>query len=79
MSCPATVIFAQPEGCDKWNNSSTGHDYRFKHNIPKVQAERANAQKNSHMGADPYRDAQIAKDINLDIGIHDAESRKGLS
>ena len=46
--------FTNPVGTDRWNSESYGHDYRFKHNIPKVQAERANAENKSHMGNAPY-------------------------
>lgn len=74
LSC-ANFTFAQPVGTDRWNNS---HDYRFKHNIPKVQKEREMAQAMSHMGANPYGDTSAA-DIELDTGVHDAESRPGLS
>jgi DNA-directed RNA polymerase subunit RPC12/RpoP len=70
--------FTNPEGTDRWNNGSTGHDYRFKTNLPKVLKERKNAELASHMGSDPYKDTS-EKDIKLDTGIHDAESRGGLS
>ncbi len=74
------IVFAQPEGTDKWNSDSTGHDYRFKHNIPKVKQEREMAEALSHMGTDPYGSGDMLEsDINMDTGIHDAESRKGLS
>lgn len=74
------VVFAQPEGTDKWHNTSTGHDYRFKHNIPKVKQEREMAEALSHMGTDPYGGAgMLESDIEMDTGTHDAESRKGLS
>lgn len=78
ISCPS-FNFSNPEGTDRWNNSSTGHDYRFKHNIPKVKKERKNAEQNSHMGSDPYGKEQIKKDIERDIGIHTPETRSGLS
>lgn len=70
--------FSNPVGTDRWNNGSTGHDYRFKHNIPKVKAERAMAEAMSHMGSDPYG-STIEKDLNLDTGIHSPETRPGLS
>lgn len=70
--------FSNPVGTDKWNNGSTGHDYRFKHNIPKVKAERSIAEAVSHMGSNPYG-SDNSSDLNLDTGIHDAEFRKGLS
>lgn len=79
MSAP-NFAFANPEGTDRWNNGSTGHDYRFKHNIPKVKEERAMAEALSHMGTDPYGGADmLEKDIELDTGIHDPETRVGLS
>lgn len=46
--------FAQPEGTDRWNSESTGHDYRFHHNLPKVIDERRRAEEASHMGSSPY-------------------------
>lgn len=78
ISCPS-FNFANPEGTDRWNNGSTGHDYRFKHNIPKVKQERAIAEKMSHMGSDPYGKEQVKKDIERDIGIHTPETRTGLT
>lgn len=77
MSC-CSFTFAQPEGTDRWNSDSGGHDYRFKHNIPKVKAERAMAEALSHMGSDPYVDNSLA-DMALDTGIHDADGRSGLT
>lgn len=68
--------FSNPIGTDRWNSDSTGHDYRFKHNIPKVKNERAIAEQLSHMGSNPYGNSN---DIEMDVGIHDAETRKGLS
>jgi putative FmdB family regulatory protein len=65
--------FADPVGTDRWNNS---HDYRFKHNIPRVKKEREMAEKLSHMGGNPYGNID---DSGLDTGIHDAGGRKGLS
>lgn len=70
--------FSDPVGTDRWNSDSTGHDYRFRHNLPKVLKERAMAEAMSHMGADPYGDTS-AEDIQLDTGIHDPETRPGLS
>lgn len=70
--------FSNPVGTDRWNNGSTGHDYRFKHNIPKVQAERKRAETLSHMGHDPYG-STLPADLNLGEGIHDPETRPGLS
>lgn len=70
--------FSDPVGTDRWNNNSTGHDYRFKHNIPKVKAERARAEALSGMGSAPY-DSLVESDLNLGEGIHDPETRPGLS
>ena len=79
MSSP-NFAFSNPEGTDRWNNTSTGHDYRFKHKIPKVKQERKIAEAVSHMGTDPYGSSDmLKKDIEMDTGIHDAKSRKGLS
>lgn len=75
MSC-CKFNFTNPVGTDRWNSERFGHDYRFKHNIPKVQKERAMAEAMSHMGGNPYGDVGMD---DLDEGIHDAESRKGLS
>lgn len=71
--------FSNPEGTDRWNNSSTGHDYRFKHNIPKVKQERETAERLSHMGANPYKGKAAESDFNMGEGIHDPESRGGLA
>lgn len=71
--------FANPIGTDRWNSEGTGHDYRFKYNIPAVQTERAMAESLSHMGSDPYGETARFDDSNLDVGIHDPETRGGLS
>lgn len=42
--------FSNPEGTDRWNSESGGHDYRFHHNLPKVLAERQAAEE---AGKDP--------------------------
>jgi putative FmdB family regulatory protein len=42
--------FTNPEGTDRWNNESSGHDYRFHHNLPKVLSERQRAEE---AGKDP--------------------------
>lgn len=76
-SC-ANFNFSNPVGTDRWNNGSTGHDYRFKHNIPKVKAEREMAEALSHMGKTPYG-KNNEKDLQLGEGIHDPETRSGLS
>ena len=70
--------FSNPVGTDRWNSGSTGHDYRFKHHIPKVQAERKMAEVMSHMGADPYG-STVERDLNMGEGIHDPETRPGLT
>jgi putative FmdB family regulatory protein len=79
ISAP-NYAFANPVDTDRWNSMSKGHDYRFKHNVPKVKQERKMAEALSHMGSDPYggRD-MLNSDIEMDTGVHDAESRKGLS
>lgn len=69
--------FADPVGTDKWNSEKSGHDFRFKHNIPKVKKEREMAEALSHMGGNPYGSGP--DDISLDTGIHDPETRGGLS
>lgn len=46
--------FSNPVGTKRWNSDSYGHDYRYKHNIPSVKAERESAEKHSHMGPNPY-------------------------
>ncbi len=80
ISAP-TFTFAQPEGTDVWNSDSQGHDYRYKHTgAPKAKAERAMAEALSHMGTDPYGGADmVTDDIEMDTGVHDAETRLGLS
>ena len=72
--------FTNPEGTQKWDNAQTGHDYRFKHNLPKVLAEREAAER-AQLGLDgggknPYNDID---DTSLGEGIHDPDTRKGLS
>ena len=71
--------FANPEGTGKWENSSTGHDYRFKHNLPKVLAEREAAER-AQLGLDgknPYRELDDANKFGE--GVHDPETRGGLA
>jgi len=70
--------FSDPVGTDRWNSDSGGHEYRFKHNLPKVLKERMVAEQLSHMGADPYG-STLEEDIQLDTGIHDPETRPGLT
>lgn len=50
-----SFAFAQPEGTDKWNSEAAGHDYRFKHKLPKVIEERQNAEL-KNKGALPYNE-----------------------
>jgi putative FmdB family regulatory protein len=68
--------FTNPVGTDKWNSESTGHDYRFKHNIPKVKKEREMAEALSHMD-NPYKQGNDIEEFGE--GISDPETRKGLS
>jgi putative FmdB family regulatory protein len=75
---PCQFAFANPIDTDAWNSDSTGHDYRFKHGIPKVKQERAIAESLSHMGTNPYG-AGAEADLHLDTGIHDPETRPGLT
>lgn len=70
--------FAQPEGTDRWNSDTGGHGYRFEYNKPKVRKERQMAEALSHMGPTPYNDT-TEKDLKLDVGVHDAKTRQGLS
>jgi putative FmdB family regulatory protein len=55
VSCPS-FNFSNPVGTDRWTNNATGHDYRFKYNIPNVKKQRENAEEKSHMGTDVYRE-----------------------
>lgn len=48
--------FKNPVGTGVWNSDSTGHDYRFKHNLPNVAKQREEAQKASHVGTSPYQE-----------------------
>jgi putative FmdB family regulatory protein len=57
--------FAQPEGTDRWNSDSTGHDYRYKSKQKSIRKEREAAEKASHMGSSE----EIYRPINdLDKG-----------
>ena len=47
--------FGNPVGSDRWNSESQGHDYRFRHNLPKVIDQRKKAEEISHVGKTPYR------------------------
>lgn len=46
-------MFSNPEGTNRWNSESSGHDYRFHHNLPKVIAERQAAEEHGGNSA-PY-------------------------
>ena len=46
--------FSNPVGTDRWNSESSGHDYRFHHNLPNVIEERKRAEEASTMGRNPY-------------------------
>ena len=48
------LTFGNPVGTDKWTSDGNGHDYRYKWNKPRIAAQRAFAEKNSHVGANPY-------------------------
>ena len=54
--------FANPEGTDRWNSESSGHDYRFHHNLPKVLAERQAAEE-AGKNPNPYN---TINDLNHD-------------
>lgn len=65
LGCPA-MAFGNPVGTDRWNSESSGHDYRFKHEMEKPGGtidQRKNAQEKSHVGPTPYK--QI-NDLNTD-------------
>jgi putative FmdB family regulatory protein len=51
---PCNFQFSNPEGTDRWNSESSGHDYRFHYNLPKVLDERRHAEEVSHVGNTPY-------------------------
>lgn len=64
VSC-CNFTFADPVGTDRWNNS---HDYRFKHKLPSVKAEREKAQQASRVGPSPYQNINdLDKDANYDF------------
>ncbi|RDJ35316.1 MAG: zinc ribbon domain-containing protein [Crenarchaeota archaeon] len=52
----SNFAFSNPEGTDRWNSDSQGHDYRFKYNLPNAKEERKMAEKTSKVGKKPYRD-----------------------
>lgn len=70
--------FTNPVDTGRWNSETSGHEYRFKHNLPSVLEQRKQAEIMSHMGADPYGSTE-ANDLNLGEGLHDAEYRTGLT
>jgi hypothetical protein len=46
--------FSNPVGTDRWNSEASGHDYRFKHNLPNVIKQRKNAEV-AAKSKEPYR------------------------
>jgi len=36
--------FSNPVGTDRWNSQNSGHEYRFKHNLPNVIEQRKRAE-----------------------------------
>lgn len=50
-----SMNFTNPVGTKIWTSESGGHDYRFRHNLPNVRKQRADAEVASHMGKTPYR------------------------
>lgn len=61
------VKFTNPIGTDVWNSDSSGHDYRHKWNMERpggVTDQRSNAQENSHMGSNPYGEAERSNPLN---------------
>jgi len=53
LASRVNFTFAQPEGTDRWNSDANGHDYRFKHKLPQVIAERQAAEE-AGGSAEPY-------------------------
>jgi len=62
--------FSNPVGTDRWNSESSGHDYRFHHNLPKVIEERRKAEEKSLMGSNPYNNID---DLNKDSSWGEAK------
>lgn len=57
ISGGVNFTFANPVGTDRWNNGSTGHDYRHNYNMDRpggVRDQRKEAEEKSHMGSNPY-------------------------
>jgi len=48
--------FSNPVGTDRWNSENSGHDYRFKHNLPSVIEQRKRAEIASKSGSSPYKE-----------------------
>lgn len=53
-------------------------NYRAGFNMNKAQGERRAAEAASHMGSTPYVDTSV-KDFNMGEGVHDPETRSGLT
>jgi len=69
MSLPATAIFKNPEGCDKWCNS---HEYRAKYRAEEGKELRSKAEKASHVG-NPYKNDPTAGDEDIQSGKYFGE------
>jgi hypothetical protein len=48
--------FSNPVGTDRWNSENSGHDYRFKHNLPSVIEQRKKAEIASKSPNAPYNE-----------------------
>lgn len=48
--------FSNPVGTDRWNSENSGHDYRFKHNLPSVIEERKKAEIAAKTDTSPYNE-----------------------
>ena len=77
MMTSCNHAFSNPVDTKRWNSDSGGHDYRFKHNIPKVKQERKIAEAMSKMGDNPFGTKNDIEQYGE--GVSDAESRSGLS
>lgn len=69
-----SFAFSNPVGTDIWNNS---HDYRFKHNLPKVLEERQKAEENKINKQLGYKDMDDLE--NFGEGTHDVEDTPGFT
>ena len=56
--------FSNPVGTDRWNSENSGHDYRFKHNLPSVIEERKKAEIASNASSSPYNNINDLNDNN---------------